>query len=52
MCYLAGISLAFVSPWIACGLYVFVALMWRVLEKREKREGREPPATRLPPIRS
>jgi uncharacterized membrane protein len=42
--YLAAIPLAFVSPWIANGLYVFVALLWlvpdrrieRVLVKREK----------------
>jgi uncharacterized membrane protein len=42
--YLAAIPLAFVSPWLSTGLYVFVALMWlvpdrrieRVLERREK----------------
>jgi uncharacterized membrane protein len=42
--YLAAIPLAFVSVWISIGLYVFVALMWlvpdrrieRVLVKREK----------------
>jgi uncharacterized membrane protein len=42
--YLIAIPLAFVSPWIASGLYVLVALMWlvpdrrieRVLVKREK----------------
>ena len=41
--YCIAIPLAFVSPWIASGLYVFVALMWfipdsrieRVLETRE-----------------
>ena len=40
--YFIAIPLAFVSPWIASGLYVFVALIWfipdrrieRVLEKR------------------
>ena len=26
--YFAAIPLAFVSPWIAAGLYVFVALLW------------------------
>ena len=44
VCYLAAIPLAFVSPWLASGLYVFVALLWlvpdrrieRVLAKREK----------------
>jgi uncharacterized membrane protein len=42
--YLAGILFAFVNTWIAIGLYVFVALMWlvpdrrieRVLQKHEK----------------
>jgi uncharacterized membrane protein len=42
--YLAAIPLAFVSPWIASSLYLFVALLWlipdrrieRVLEKREQ----------------
>src|SRR5437879_2318529 len=44
VCYFAAIPLAFVSPWISSGLYVFVALLWlvpdrrieRVLVKREK----------------
>lgn len=44
VCYFSAIPLAFVDPWIASGLYVFVALMWlvpdrrieRVLVKREK----------------
>jgi uncharacterized membrane protein len=42
--YFVAIPLAFVSPWIASGLYVFVALLWlipdrrieRILEKREQ----------------
>jgi uncharacterized membrane protein len=42
--YLAAIPLAFVSAWISDGLFIFVALMWlvpdrrieRVLAKREK----------------
>jgi len=42
--YLAAIPLAFVSSWISDGLFIFVALMWlvpdrrieRVLAKREK----------------
>jgi len=38
-----AIPLAFVSPWIACGLYVLVALLWlipdpRIERKLEKRE--------------
>ena len=32
--YLAAIPLAFVSPWIAAGLYVFVALLWLVPDPR------------------
>jgi uncharacterized membrane protein len=42
--YLAAIPLAFVSSWIAAGLYVFVALLWFIPDPRiereiEKREG-------------
>jgi uncharacterized membrane protein len=36
-CYLAAIPLAFVSPWIASGLYVFVAIMWFVPDRRIER---------------
>ena len=32
--YLAAIPLAFVSPWIALAVYVFVALMWLVPDRR------------------
>ena len=32
--YAAGIALAFVSPWIAYALYVAVALMWFVPDRR------------------
>ena len=32
--YVASIPLAFVSPWIAIGLYVFVALLWLVPDRR------------------
>ena len=32
--YLAAIPLAFVSSWIAIGLYVFVALLWLVPDRR------------------
>jgi uncharacterized membrane protein len=35
--YLAGILLAFVSPWISGGLYMFVALMWLVPDRRIER---------------
>ena len=37
LCYLAAIPLAFVSPWIASALYVFVALMWLVPDRRIER---------------
>jgi uncharacterized membrane protein len=34
VCYLAAIPLAFLNRWIAVGLYVFVALMWLVPDRR------------------
>src|SRR5215467_10383604 len=48
--YLVAIPLAFVSPWIAAGLYVFVALLWlipdprieREMKKRQKQDKAEP----------
>jgi TMEM175 potassium channel family protein len=41
--YFAAIPLAFISPWIASGVYVFVALLWlipdpRIERKLEKRD--------------
>ncbi len=33
-CYLAAIGFAFASPWISNALYVFVALLWIVPDKR------------------
>ncbi len=35
--YLIAIPLAFVNPWISSGLYVFVALMWLVPDRRIER---------------
>jgi uncharacterized membrane protein len=35
--YLAAIPLSFVSPWIASSLYVFVALIWLVPDRRIER---------------
>ena len=35
--YLLGIGLAFVKPWLACGLYVSVAAMWIVPDRRIER---------------
>jgi uncharacterized membrane protein len=37
MCYLVAIPLAFVSPWIANGLFVLVALIWLVPDRRIER---------------
>ena len=36
--YLIAIPLAFVSSWIASGLYVFVALLWLIPDPRIERE--------------
>ena len=35
--YLVAIPLAFVSPWIASALYVFVALLWLIPDRRIER---------------
>ena len=40
--YVAAIALAFVSPWISMALYVFVALMWLVPDRRIEREINQP----------
>ena len=32
--YLIAISLAFVNSWLACGLYVLVAVMWLIPDRR------------------
>jgi uncharacterized membrane protein len=32
--YLIAIGLAFVSPWIASGIYILVAMMWLVPDRR------------------
>lgn len=37
LCYLAAIPLAFVSPWLASGLYVAVALLWLIPDPRIER---------------
>jgi len=36
--YLVAISLAFVSPWLACAVYVLVAIMWLVPDRRIERK--------------
>ncbi len=35
--YLAAIPLAFVHPWISCALYVLVAIMWFIPDRRIER---------------
>ena len=34
LAYLAAIGLSFVQPWLACALYVLVALAWLVPDRR------------------
>ena len=38
VCYSSGVLLSFVNPWIGIGLYVFVALMWLVPDRRIERQ--------------
>ena len=37
LCYMFAIPLAFVSPWVANGLYVGVALIWLIPDRRIER---------------
>jgi uncharacterized membrane protein len=37
LCYLTAIPLAFASPWVAIGLYAFVALLWLAPDRRIER---------------
>ncbi|MEZ5345177.1 MAG: TMEM175 family protein [Pyrinomonadaceae bacterium] len=39
--YIAGISLAFVNQWIGCALYVVVAIMWLVPDRRVEKQFKE-----------
>ena len=39
-CYIAAIPLAFVTPWIAVGLYITVALLWLVPDRRIEHQAR------------
>jgi uncharacterized membrane protein len=39
--YVTGIALAFVSPWLSIAIYVLVAVMWLVPDKRIERALRE-----------
>ena len=35
--WIAAIPLAFVSPWLSCGLFVLVAVIWLVPDRRIER---------------
>jgi uncharacterized membrane protein len=37
LCYVAGIALAFWDPWASLGLYVLVACIWFVPDRRIER---------------
>ncbi len=37
LCYLAAIPLAYVSPWISNGFFIFVAILWLVPDRRIER---------------
>ena len=36
--YVTGIALAFVRPWLACAIYVLVAAMWLIPDRRIERK--------------
>ena len=40
--YIAGIVLAFIEPWMSIGLYILVAVMWLVPDRRIEMTLREP----------
>ena len=37
VCYLIAIPLAFLNPWLSNGLYIFVALVWLIPDRRIER---------------
>ena len=41
MLYLVGIVLAFVNARVACAMYLFVALMWLIPDRRVERAARK-----------
>jgi uncharacterized membrane protein len=49
--YAAAVPLAFVEPWVACGLYVVVAVLWLVPDRRIESAlaGRDPLDSSAPP---
>ncbi len=48
LAYGAGIAAAFLSPWIAGALYVSVALMWLIPDRRIERVLADAPPGRIP----
>ena len=36
--YVVAIPLSFVNPWIACGLYILVAIIWLIPDRRIERQ--------------
>ena len=40
--YIAGIVLAFIEPWLSIALYILVAVMWLVPDRRIEKSLREP----------
>jgi uncharacterized membrane protein len=44
VCYAVAILLSFVNSWLACALYVLVAVMWLIPDRRIERELTEPTA--------
>jgi len=46
--YAAAIALSFVNRWIACGIYVLVALIWLIPDRRIERTLEEESSSRQP----
>jgi uncharacterized membrane protein len=44
VCYAVAIPLSLVNSWLACALYVLVAVMWLIPDRRIERELTEPTA--------
>ncbi len=42
VCYVVAIPLSFVNSWLACALYVLVAVMWLIPDRRIERELTKP----------
>jgi uncharacterized membrane protein len=44
VCYAVAIPLSFVNSWLACALYVLIAVLWLIPDRRIERELIEPTA--------